>query len=153
MSLLPKNIEPALLERSHTTNEQQLSQQANMLASLLSLSPIAPIAFLAGVYATYVVLAAVFDPLRSVPGLFLARFTRLWYFYAVWRGDFELVNIELHRRYGALIRVAPGEYSVDDVEGAKIIYGHSGGFVKVRVLCMMRYCLAVFSMSSVFAFS
>lgn len=43
---------------------------------------------------------AVFTPLQSIPGPFLARFTRLWYLYRVWKGDFEKVNIELHRKYG-----------------------------------------------------
>jgi hypothetical protein len=40
------------------------------------------------------------DPLRTVPGPFLARFTRLWYLQKVWKGDFEKTNIELHQKHG-----------------------------------------------------
>lgn len=38
--------------------------------------------------------------LPAAPGPFFARFTRLWYLRALIRGDFELVNIDLHRKYG-----------------------------------------------------
>lgn len=40
------------------------------------------------------------DPLRKVPGPFLARFTRFWEIQAVSKGHFEQVDMELHRRYG-----------------------------------------------------
>jgi hypothetical protein len=40
------------------------------------------------------------DPLRPLPGPLWARFSRLWYLSAVHKGDFELQNIELHRKYG-----------------------------------------------------
>lgn len=43
---------------------------------------------------------AVFDPLRAIPGPFLARFTRLWYTSALAKGNWELQNINLHRKYG-----------------------------------------------------
>ncbi|KAH6670072.1 cytochrome P450 [Halenospora varia] len=76
------------------------------------------------------VVQAVLDPLRAVPGPFLARFTRLWYFYEIYKGSFEQTNIELHKKYGAVVRIAPGEYSIDDVEGGKTIYGHGKNFVK-----------------------
>jgi hypothetical protein len=43
---------------------------------------------------------AILDPLRNIPGPFLARFTRLWYLKHVWGGKFEQANIELHKRFG-----------------------------------------------------
>lgn len=88
--------------------------------------------FLPVLYTIYlVVVFYILDPLRSVPGPFLARFTRWWYFYAVWKGDFERTNVELHKKLGSVVRIAPGEYSIDDVEGARVIYGLAKGFVKV----------------------
>lgn len=39
--------------------------------------------------------------------------------------------MELHKKHGAVVRIAPGEYSIDGVEGAKVIYGLGRGFVKV----------------------
>ncbi|GME52508.1 Cytochrome P450 [Neofusicoccum parvum] len=73
---------------------------------------------------------AVFTPLQSIPGPFLARFTRLWYLYRVWKGDFEKVNIELHRKYGPIVRITPYEYSIDDPSAIRPIYGHGTHFVK-----------------------
>lgn len=55
-----------------------------------------------------VVAYAVFSPiirtlktsLRSVPGPFLARFTRLWELHAVYKHDFATYSIALHKKYG-----------------------------------------------------
>ena len=44
--------------------------------------------------------SAITSPLRSIPGPFLARFTKLWYLWRVYNGHFEQENIELHRKYG-----------------------------------------------------
>lgn len=99
---------------------------------LLDLSAASLALLSGGVILAYLLLAALLDPLRSVPGPFVARFTRLWYFYKVYQGDFERENISLHEIYGPIVRVAPGQYSVDDVEAAKTIYGHGNAFVKVR---------------------
>ena len=79
----------------------------------------------------YFLLQQILDPLRSVPGPFFARFTRLWYFIHVYKGSFELKEIELHRKYGPIVRIAPHEYSIDDVDAAKAIYGHGNNFPKV----------------------
>lgn len=43
---------------------------------------------------------AVLHPLHKVPGPLWARFSRLWYLRAVSRGNFERLNIDLHRRHG-----------------------------------------------------
>ncbi|GIZ48492.1 hypothetical protein CKM354_001155000 [Cercospora kikuchii] len=73
---------------------------------------------------------AIFDPLRTVPGPSLARFTRLWEVWQVCKGDFEKTNVELHRRYGPIVRLAPGRYSVCDQIASKIIYGPGSAFTK-----------------------
>lgn len=51
-------------------------------------------------YVLLVVLRAAFSPLRHIPGPFLTKYTRLWYFVKVWQGDFEQTNIKLHKTYG-----------------------------------------------------
>lgn len=48
----------------------------------------------------YKLIRALADPLRTVPGPTVARFTRLWKLRAFYRGDFEKTNIALHRKYG-----------------------------------------------------
>ncbi len=42
------------------------------------------------------------DPLRDVPGPFIARFTKLWLFRQYVNGDFHETNIQLHKKYGKL---------------------------------------------------
>jgi hypothetical protein len=78
------------------------------------------------------------DHLRDIPSPFLARFTRLWYFFEVYKGSFEITNLKLHQNYGPIVRIAPNEYSVDDVEAAKSIYGVGNGFVEVNI-CKFHY--------------
>ncbi|KIV80341.1 hypothetical protein PV11_07847 [Exophiala sideris] len=70
------------------------------------------------------------DPLRDIPGPFWARFTRLWYLREVANGHFEKTNVALHRRYGAIVRIAPHYYSIDDPDAIKTIYSHGSKFVK-----------------------
>lgn len=70
------------------------------------------------------------SPLRSVPGPFLARFTKLWYLHRVWNGQFHHENIELHRKHGRVVRYAPGRYSISDPAALKTIYGLGQAFNK-----------------------
>jgi hypothetical protein len=84
-----------------------------------------------GLFVLYFIVDFIRDPLRDIPGPVLARFTRLWYFIEIYKGSFEVTNVELHKKYGPIVRIAPREYSIDDVEAAKTIYGHGNAFVKV----------------------
>ena len=43
---------------------------------------------------------ALISPLRTVPGPFAARFTRLWELRKTTQHQFEHVNLALHKRYG-----------------------------------------------------
>jgi hypothetical protein len=70
------------------------------------------------------------DPLRDIPGPFVARFTRWWYFWRVYRGNFEEDNLALHRKYGSIVRIAPNQYSIDDPSSIKTIYGIGSRFTK-----------------------
>jgi hypothetical protein len=70
------------------------------------------------------------SPLRSVPGPFWTRLTKLWYFNRVRRGHFESDNIQLHQRYGPVVRIAPGHYSVSDIDAVKTIYSTGSKFPK-----------------------
>ncbi|KAL2844591.1 cytochrome P450 [Aspergillus pseudoustus] len=68
--------------------------------------------------------------LLSVPGPFWTRFSRLWYFQRVWKGKFEEDNIALHEKYGAVVRIAPGQYSINDRAALRPIYGPGTKFAK-----------------------
>ncbi|KAL3487620.1 cytochrome P450 [Aspergillus germanicus] len=64
------------------------------------------------------------DPLLDIPGPFLARFTRLWLSYQYATGQYERTNIQLHKRYGRIVRIAPNQYSIDGPSALKVLYGH-----------------------------
>jgi hypothetical protein len=102
-----------------------------MLQQILSLSLGSSVLLLSTLYIVFLLVQFALDPLRDIPGPLLARFTRFWYFLEIYKGSFERSNIELHKKYGPIVRIAPGEYSIDDVEAAKTIYGHGNAFVKV----------------------
>jgi hypothetical protein len=70
--------------------------------------------------------------LRSVPGPFLARFTRFWYFWRVALGKFQYDEIALHKKYGPIVRVAPNMYSIDHPEVVKKVYGIGSKFAKSK---------------------
>jgi hypothetical protein len=48
----------------------------------------------------FIIYQVVSNPLRTVPGPLLARWTRLWEFYQVCQGRYEKTNIKLHKHYG-----------------------------------------------------
>ncbi|KAJ9608403.1 hypothetical protein H2200_007391 [Cladophialophora chaetospira] len=87
---------------------------------------------LLSVWLSYKLIVTLRDPLRTVPGPFLARFTKLWYLRNVWRGDFEKTNVALHKKHGSVVRIAPNYYSIDDADAIKTIYGHGTHFVKAK---------------------
>jgi hypothetical protein len=50
----------------------------------------------------------------------------------VWKGDHHNTAIDLHRKYGPLVRIGPKHISVGDSSAIPIIYGLNKGFTKVR---------------------
>lgn len=68
------------------------------------------------------------SPLRSVPGPFLARFGRLWYFRQLYAGNFHQTNITLHQKYGPVVRVASDQYVIAAPDQA--VYGLRSQFAK-----------------------
>ena len=70
------------------------------------------------------------SPLRAIPGPLPARFTRIWYFVRVCYGHFNTENIDLHKKYGGVVRISPNQYSIDDPAAIKTIYGFGSKFPK-----------------------
>lgn len=76
----------------------------------------------------YNVFHQVTSPLKDVPGPFLARWTKFWYFRSVWKGQAHHESIELHRKYAAqghfyapIVRLGPKLYSITQPD--KAVYG------------------------------
>ncbi|KAM3414755.1 hypothetical protein BST61_g9908 [Cercospora zeina] len=95
----------------------------------MALIPYVPVAA-AAFYICYQIYIILTDPLRDVPGPPLARFTSLQTFYRFycnnWHEDIKL----LHKKYGPIVRIAPGHYSFATPEAIRPIHGWNGGFDK-----------------------
>ena len=63
------------------------------------------------------------NPLTAVPGPFLAKWSSLWLVYHIRRGHIHRKMIEVHQKYGKLVRVGPNELSTADIDSLKVIYG------------------------------
>ena len=78
----------------------------------------------------YIVYQRFFHPLASVPGPFFASLSRLWMIKHAWDGDMNVTMIDLHSKYGTLVRTGPNELSVSDLSAIKSIYGAGTKFRK-----------------------
>ncbi|KAF5866522.1 hypothetical protein ETB97_011407 [Aspergillus alliaceus] len=75
-----------------------------------------------GYIVSWCIYCKTFHPLSKVPGPFWPSVTRLWLTYAVSRGDLDVVQRELHKIYGPLVRIAPDEIACADPEAIRKIY-------------------------------
>ncbi|RAL09965.1 cytochrome P450 [Aspergillus homomorphus CBS 101889] len=62
---------------------------------------------------------------RKIPGPVIARVTKLWYLLQMRKGNFHATNIDLPRKYGPVVQIAPGYFSLDDPESMKLVYRHA----------------------------
>jgi len=83
----------------------------------------------------YTIILAISSPARHIPGPFLARFTRLRYFWSVWTGKAEKDHVALHRKYAKdgqyyapIVRLGPNLFSI--IEPDKQVYGVSSKMKK-----------------------
>lgn len=97
------------------------------------------VTFLLGYLTCTIIYRVFFHPLRKVPGPFPAKFTELWrarrYFLGNWHQDI----LDLHRKYGPVVRLSPNEVSFIDKDALLAVYGHSKGTKKVRNTPMNAY--------------
>lgn len=75
--------------------------------------------------------------LQSIPGPFLASFTDLWRAYRQNFGDFSSILVQLHDKYGSIVRLGPNTVSVSDSAAVAKIYSMHGEFKKV---CFLTLC-------------
>lgn len=81
-------------------------------------------------YLLHILYKSLTSPLLTLPGPFWTRFTKLWYFNRVRSAHFETDNINLHQRYGPIVRISPDHYSIADPAAVKTIYGTGSKFTK-----------------------
>jgi hypothetical protein len=70
--------------------------------------------------------------LRKIPGPAIAPWTRLWRVKLVWDGNAPWKYIQLHDKYGPVVRTGPNSVDISDPNAIPIIYGVTSKFTKVR---------------------
>ncbi|KAI8454518.1 cytochrome P450 [Phakopsora pachyrhizi] len=62
--------------------------------------------------------------LKRFPGPFLAKFSRIWLARAArTRKRYSIIH-DLHKKHGSIVRIAPDELSIADVDALDIVMGH-----------------------------
>ena len=89
------------------------------------------LALLASFTVVYVVYYGLIHPLGQFPGPFMAKFCDLWRFRSAATGTSHLKAIELHQKYGPIVRIGPTTLSLADPSYIQKIYGPGRGFHKV----------------------
>lgn len=89
-----------------------------------------PITIIATVVFLRFLLRRYISPLRRYPGPFLASGTRLYSLFATWRGNTHERHIQLHQKYGAIVRIQPNQLSFSSPEAARQVLAAGKGFHK-----------------------
>ena len=125
---------------------QSALKDSTMLAVVASFSPLSSLTlilplpylvlfvlFLFSCYAYYI-----YYRLSHIPGPIFAAFTNVPRFYWVWTRRAHLTHIDLHERYGKLVRLGPNMVSVGDAAEIQNVYRMKAPFAKVSsaLLCI-----------------
>ena len=74
--------------------------------------------------------------LSPIPGPRWARFTGLYRVYRLWSGKAPSVYLELHQKYGPIVRTGPNTVSIADPSTIPTIYGIGSNFLKVKFILL-----------------
>ncbi|KAJ0116066.1 hypothetical protein J7T55_005012 [Diaporthe amygdali] len=66
-----------------------------------------------------------FHPIARFPGPRLAALSDLWMHWTTMTGRQHMIILDLHRKYGDVVRVGPNELSFSCVQSFRDIYGHA----------------------------
>ncbi|KAH7319357.1 benzoate 4-monooxygenase cytochrome P450 [Rhexocercosporidium sp. MPI-PUGE-AT-0058] len=78
----------------------------------------------------YLVYTREVTPLRKIPGPFMASLSKFWIVNKQRGFKRPLVDINLHKKYGPIVRVAPNEVMVSSPKSFRTIYGAGSHFPK-----------------------
>ncbi|KAJ6567330.1 high nitrogen upregulated cytochrome P450 monooxygenase 2 [Mycena vulgaris] len=67
-----------------------------------------------------------FHPLSKHPGPILAKLSKMWAIYHTYTGKTHVAFLDLHRRYGPVVRTGPNELSICDAAAIQPILGADG---------------------------
>jgi cytochrome P450 len=99
-----------------------MADTTSVVSTLFSLSKI----YLPTLLTLYILTRAIqtryFHPLSSIPGPFLASFSKFWIIYHAFGGNQHHVQIACHKKYGPLFRAGPNYVLVNDPSYIPLIY-------------------------------
>ncbi|KAH8698790.1 cytochrome P450 [Talaromyces proteolyticus] len=98
--------------------------------AIITTSPLELAVYGSLLLASWYLLHPLFSWNRSIPGPVLAKYTRWWYFWQLYKCDFHLTNKRLHEKHGNIVQVMPGYFTIDDPNTHKAIYSLSSPWVK-----------------------
>ncbi|KAH8799759.1 cytochrome P450 [Xylogone sp. PMI_703] len=78
----------------------------------------------------YIVVSFVRDPLREIPGPFLAKCTGIWLILLDNSGFRSQTLHKLHQKYGPVIRIGPAQLSFSTRQAMRDIYGLGSAYIK-----------------------
>ncbi|RYP75506.1 hypothetical protein DL771_002391 [Monosporascus sp. 5C6A] len=73
---------------------------------------------------SYVIYNLFFHPLRQYPGPLILRATRLGFYSKLMNGTLPFEMLDLHKKYGEVVRIAPNELAFSNATAWKDIMGH-----------------------------
>lgn len=69
--------------------------------------------------------------LRNLPGPNIARFTPFYRLLKISKGDAPIYYLNLHKKYGPIVRTGPNTVDISDPQALQVIYGINSQFLKV----------------------
>ncbi|KAH8788403.1 cytochrome P450 [Diaporthe sp. PMI_573] len=111
-----------------------MSHKTNLVHHVLSKLDASVLGWAAASLLLFVICRALYlvflHPLSKVPGPRLAKITELWRTNRYIRGYWHRDILDLHRKYGPVVRISPNEVSIVSPEVSKTVYSYSGGTQK-----------------------
>lgn len=80
--------------------------------------------------ALYILYQRYYHPLSGIPGPFWASITRLWLVQKSRMLQRHRIEMDLHKKYGKIVRISPNEVCISDLKYTKLIYGANSPFHK-----------------------
>lgn len=82
------------------------------------------------IYNVQIISRGLLSPLSNIPGPIWSRYTNLPLKLALLSGKRTLFIHDLHKKYGPVVRISPGEVSISDPTACRTIHRAGSGFLK-----------------------
>jgi hypothetical protein len=105
--------------------------ESNTFTTLVQFIKTYPLPIILALITIYLLRNKYGSGLNHIPGPSLAGWTKLWRLNDVRKGQAHMTAIELHEKYGKLVRTGPNVVDISDPSMIPVIYNIKGDFMKV----------------------